>query len=742
MEKDVYLHSYEEAKKLAHKSREDPTIRAHLTRAFGGDVKRADAMLRGPSSSHSGYLTRNPEDEEFKHHFDRAYGQGAADSILKEHREWYGRATATPFDYFIPELADIRRVFTRGVARAGEEVATFGAEALGYDAPQIDHLSRHIPPPETTLGHIGEGLAQFAVPYAGLAKGAVNVSKLFNAGSKGKWVALAIAGAAADFMAFDPDEPQLVGHLIDFFGELGVEAPETFVDFILKDEDDSRWRKRTKQALEGAGLGVAAEGLLIGTVGIYRGFRRGHVSPEASAKELDETVSRVQIDEIDVSRVSEAEIDEAIRLSQERQSLREPQEPSRTPQEAPRSGESVSQVDTPREPPKSPWERPQALSEDDGSRLSGRVSTMDETASHVVDDVPPVNLREQEASVREAHRIAIAADRHMGTVYDDVLNTVLKSDGNILRDTGFRKHSDLVKAAGEHLSRINELLSSGDLRRLYRYAQEVTSFRDIKLRSAAFQATAHMAKSRRDIIFRAYEQAEASGSLRLAAALADELDAAQNTFLHVQSIDLDLGSVWGAGLQQRQLSAKNLTKMQKESEKSSRSAKRKAADAEAEIKAMEEEMAEVKKRQEGGSWVQREYNRVRKEGMDTVTAIRYLDDIIQQAQREGIDLNKALQPPKAPPKASDKIAADSRGKLEKVRDAATQFRFGAMLSGPKTHETNLMTSVARMASNLAYEGFYVAVTGNRELALMAGRRVAAMSSSFKVSLQEAIKAFK
>jgi hypothetical protein len=115
---------------------------------------------------------------------------------------------------------------------------------------------------ESVPGQIGRGLTQFVVPFLTVAKGyraAADASRAAKAG------AALVAGAGVDAAAFDPHEKRL-SNLINEFAP-GLANPVT--QYLASDPNDSRAEGRLKNALEGAGLGLAVEGL----ISIFRGIR-------------------------------------------------------------------------------------------------------------------------------------------------------------------------------------------------------------------------------------------------------------------------------------------------------------------------------------------------------------------------------------------------------------------------------------------------------------------------------------
>ena len=113
--------------------------------------------------------------------------------------------------------------------------------------------------PETVAGGITKGVTQFLTGWFSggrLLKGAKAVT---GTGQLAKSVA---RGSIADFQAFDQDS----GRLADMVNDFAPELENPIIDYLESDENDTWYEARFKNALEGAGLGGALEG-------VFRGFR-------------------------------------------------------------------------------------------------------------------------------------------------------------------------------------------------------------------------------------------------------------------------------------------------------------------------------------------------------------------------------------------------------------------------------------------------------------------------------------
>ncbi|MCB9178964.1 MAG: hypothetical protein H6590_06040 [Flavobacteriales bacterium] len=197
-------------------------------------------------------------------------------------------------------LGDIAAAPFRGVAGAVTGVANlFGA---GLDNPLGES--------QTMVGGFLEGLSQFLVgfiPGAGLLSRFGRLSKFAEAASiaKGaKTAAKAIsfgrnvaAGAIADFAVFDSNDPRM-SNLIQAFP--GIQNPVT--EFLASDpnSDPGDLTGRIKNVIEGAGMGIIADGV----VSMFKAIKHynGRVTAgdlEGAAK-AEKEVERIANDVLDV----------------------------------------------------------------------------------------------------------------------------------------------------------------------------------------------------------------------------------------------------------------------------------------------------------------------------------------------------------------------------------------------------------------------------------------------------------
>lgn len=130
-------------------------------------------------------------------------------------------------------------------------------EAAGGDSI-INALSTD--DPESVTGSFVRATAQFLTGFIPALKGARA------AGVTGAIAGPMVAGAIADMVVFDPHEDRLSAYLNE------IPALEPFVSDYLADnnpDNEGEWEGRLKNAIEGSGLGLAAEGV----TALFRAFK-------------------------------------------------------------------------------------------------------------------------------------------------------------------------------------------------------------------------------------------------------------------------------------------------------------------------------------------------------------------------------------------------------------------------------------------------------------------------------------
>lgn len=182
-----------------------------------------------------------------------------------------------------------------GQALAGVESAVHNALGWGID-PLANWLNEHVADlsytrdaPKTPTGEITKSISEFLTGFVPALKG------LRAAGMTGNIIAPLAAGAIADFSARDPAS----GRLADLWKKL--ELPQNVLtDYLASNPKDTEIEQRFKNALEGAGIGVATEGVFLAARALrsFRGVKGAKQTEEAYLKEKygeidDQTFNRV-----------------------------------------------------------------------------------------------------------------------------------------------------------------------------------------------------------------------------------------------------------------------------------------------------------------------------------------------------------------------------------------------------------------------------------------------------------------
>jgi hypothetical protein len=137
------------------------------------------------------------------------------------------------------------------------------ADWAGHPGAAIADLVPSYPPPDTSAGRVAHEIGQFLAGFLGgskVIKGVAGAAKTIP-GQAGQAMT---AGAMADFFAMDANRARLA----DLWQQAGLPA-NALTDYLATDPTDDAATARLKSTIEGAGLGVVAEGVLAAA----RGFR-------------------------------------------------------------------------------------------------------------------------------------------------------------------------------------------------------------------------------------------------------------------------------------------------------------------------------------------------------------------------------------------------------------------------------------------------------------------------------------
>lgn len=140
------------------------------------------------------------------------------------------------------------------VSESGELAISEKAAETGV-APVTDPLFEALQKePETVTGSMVRGGAKFLTGFLVAGKAMKSLSLMTKAGP---FTQATVKGMVSDFTVMDAEEKRL-SDLIEAFPQLSNPVSQ----FLASNPDDARMEARTKNALEGAGMGVVAEGMI------------------------------------------------------------------------------------------------------------------------------------------------------------------------------------------------------------------------------------------------------------------------------------------------------------------------------------------------------------------------------------------------------------------------------------------------------------------------------------------------
>lgn len=142
---------------------------------------------------------------------------------------------------------------------------------------------------DTVTGALVRGVAQFLLPFAAASKGLTAANLLQGAGFKALAARGAVAGAVADFSAFDGHEERL-SDLVQQFPAL--QNPVT--EYLAASDEDGEIEGRFKTAVEGLGLGILAEGLVAGVKAIKNSRLLRKAAPDVADDVAPDLAARTE----------------------------------------------------------------------------------------------------------------------------------------------------------------------------------------------------------------------------------------------------------------------------------------------------------------------------------------------------------------------------------------------------------------------------------------------------------------
>lgn len=282
---------------LSHDSSVDDRTDMAL-RARSDAYSQADALnwLLEGSSGEAGATPKTPEPVKEADKPQASFLQTAATGFAESPRQAVGGVrdavqsmldlgtwAETHFELGGVQITDEQGNFAPAILSGPELKA---ARKKGVKTPELPDVGQ----PQTGAGSIVRAVTHFLAPF-GLASKTIGGLKA--ATTLGSVVKAATAGAFTDFLAFVGD----AGNVSDLVQAVpALENPIT--EFLASDKDDSEITGRLKNAIEGLGIGIMAEGLFRG-VKAYKSWSKiakekdpGKVAAETMQTATDQQVMR------------------------------------------------------------------------------------------------------------------------------------------------------------------------------------------------------------------------------------------------------------------------------------------------------------------------------------------------------------------------------------------------------------------------------------------------------------------
>jgi len=314
--------NFDQVEQIREKAQDDYAVRAHILETTGNNYDLVDMILEGPDEDQLNALKNAGPDDRIHEDFDNLWGAGAAEyyasynpnDVWDHLAEIPGAAARGPFGSIAETgewLFNLRGTADEAAREAGQSYAEYVAAQRGEDAPEsapvlpydekewdADTILRGaIKKPETMTGQVVEGLSQFVAPFM-VSVGAIGKLKVIaNSGTKGKLAAATVAGFMTDYAAFDEDEPLITTAIADYF-EIESQIVD---DYFRHHEDDSDAEKRFRRAVEGAGLGIATDVVMMGVARAVRRLRRGDIDADEARSEVEKILDEVETEALDIA---------------------------------------------------------------------------------------------------------------------------------------------------------------------------------------------------------------------------------------------------------------------------------------------------------------------------------------------------------------------------------------------------------------------------------------------------------
>jgi len=201
---------------------------------------------------------------------------------------------------FIDALNEMGTLFNYVGSKFDADISLPDISVAGYDLTQDGRLNT-LDAPDSGVGGFIRGLSQFATGFlvpGGLGvKALTAVPKVGGVVSGNNLIKTMVKSGIADFTAFGANDPRLSNMLREYGGLRDpitnwLSAPEG------DEELDSELNGRLKNAIEGAGLGFAFEGIFNGLKWTREGLRKtSKAIQEDSLRDVDELIDSNPIEE-------------------------------------------------------------------------------------------------------------------------------------------------------------------------------------------------------------------------------------------------------------------------------------------------------------------------------------------------------------------------------------------------------------------------------------------------------------
>nr|DAU76360.1 MAG TPA: hypothetical protein [Caudoviricetes sp.] len=793
--------TFDQVEKLRADAEADPAIKADIQLAAGNDAELTEMILKGPDSALIDELQAAAEDDPIHADFDAVWGAGAAEYYASQYGFWDNvleipgaavrgvAGAAAEGQEFVANYAAIpvgELLFgskedeaNNQVERMRERVAALEAqgadegplsaarEALaaaeaevasinGMDASEKEKYNNieaefdadtfikgAIAKPETMTGAVTEGIVQFTAPFLTMAGGATRLASLLTSTSvKARSLGLLVSGFVTDFAFFDEDDPLVVTALAD---ALGVES-QIVDDYLRFTDDRNDADRRFMRAIEGGVIGKAIDVAAVGAAAAIKKFRGKPDAGPALAKEMEKILDGIDPLDVDVP-AGAVDLDATTLWHLD-------VEAGGKGVVAAERGEAAGAARAVEGEAVEAEAKSADAVEDETPKLDSlppRFSkVLEETTGETA--TPKVSHAERNRAILLAKKLYLAARETDASKAWDAAVESLRATADTLGEAAVRTKDQLADALIRPYNSVAKWVESGNLDALVKFANEPGSILDFRLRSAAMQLAAKGLREQTDKMATLYEASLATGKMTAhdEAVMREVLHKQIQFAMEVEALNTNMGSAAGALLGQR-AGHMNVVDMLTKKVQEAAEAARQAGKSKAEIKkarvnarreAIKEMREELKANAKKGNanFVAREYRRLVKEGVDPILAYKRVKATAKEADTQGVPLNPKMNDEAKALDMAEKVK--NEGPIHKLFRGLEQWRYNAMLSGIRTHETNILSTLSQLTSRLAYEAVFGLIRGDKQMVTAAGRKATGMITGMKESASYALQAFK